>query len=160
MTVAEAVQLVVQAGAIGQRADVLILDMGAPVRIADVARRLIVESGRPIEIVYTGLRPGEKIHEALFASGEADDRPAHPMISHAHVPPLDPGEMLKLLPPDGDPARQIAALARLSSLPVSGVGPRLPAAAGQRGPHARPAPLYAVDLTDPPAVTADQDLRE
>lgn len=104
MTVEEAVQLVIQAGAIGSSGEVLILDMGEPVRIADVAKRLIHEGGSHIEIVYTGLRPGEKLHEDLRGAGEADLRPAHPLISHAPVPPLDPEEVRKLGPwaPDGE----------------------------------------------------------
>ncbi len=66
MTVEEAVQLVIQAGALGADGEALVLDMGEPVRIDDVAKRLIAEADRPIEIVYTGLRPGEKLHEVLF----------------------------------------------------------------------------------------------
>ena len=88
MMVEEAVQLVIQAGAVGGGGDVLVLDMGSPVRIADVARRLILESTRPLAIVYTGLRPGEKMHEDLFGEGEVDARPVHPLISHVHVPHL------------------------------------------------------------------------
>ncbi len=90
MTVEEAVQLVVQAGAIGQAGEVLVLDMGHPVRIAELARVLAARSDRPIAIQYTGLRPGEKLHEALFGSNEEDDRPIHPLISHVPVPPLEP----------------------------------------------------------------------
>ena len=61
MTVEEAVELVVQAGAIGRGGEVLVLDMGKPVRIADVAEQLVAASKRPVPIVYTGLRPGEKL---------------------------------------------------------------------------------------------------
>lgn len=93
MTIPEAVQLVIQAGAIGGDGEVLILDMGAPVKIADVARRLAAQSQRPIKIVYTGLRPGEKLHEDLFGGGELDSRPKHPLISHTVVPALDPDEV-------------------------------------------------------------------
>ncbi len=88
MTVEEAVQLVVQAGAVGRAGEALVLDMGAPVRIDDVARRLAAESERPIDIVYTGLRPGEKLHEVLLGADEIDRRPAHPLISHVSVPPM------------------------------------------------------------------------
>ncbi|MER7007971.1 polysaccharide biosynthesis protein [Dactylosporangium sp. NPDC000555] len=88
MTVAEAVQLVIQAAAIGAGGEALVLDMGSPARIADLARQLIGDA--PVEIVYTGLRPGEKLHEELFGTGEADVRPLHPLISHVWVPPLDP----------------------------------------------------------------------
>ena len=85
MTVEEAVQLVIQAGAIGGDGEVLVLDMGEPVKIVDVARRLVAEADRPVEIVFTGLRPGEKMHEVLFSEGEADRRPHHPLISHCAV---------------------------------------------------------------------------
>ena len=98
MTVQEAVQLVIQAGAVGGEGQVLILDMGAPVRIADVAERLAGQSQRKVEIVYTGLRPGEKLHEDLLGTGEADHRPHHPLISQAMVPPIDPVEALALDP--------------------------------------------------------------
>jgi FlaA1/EpsC-like NDP-sugar epimerase len=88
MTVEESVQLVIQAGAVGRDGEALVLDMGQPVRIDDVARRLAAESDRPIEITYTGLRRGEKLHEVLLGEGEIDRRPAHPLISHVSVPPL------------------------------------------------------------------------
>ena len=90
MTIPEAVQLVIQAGAIGRNGEALVLDMGEPVRIRDVAAHLIGLEGRHIPIEITGLRPGEKLHEDLFGSGERGSRPIHPMISHVPVPPLDP----------------------------------------------------------------------
>ncbi len=93
MTVEEAVQLVIQAGAVGRDGEALVLDMGEPVRIADVARQLIEASGDHVEIVYTGLRPGEKLHEVLLATGEVDERPSHPLISHVRVPALPPAEL-------------------------------------------------------------------
>ena len=74
MTIPEACELVLQAGAMGDAGDVLVLDMGEPVRIVDVARRLIAESEQEIDIVYTGLRPGEKLHEVLFSGDEARSR--------------------------------------------------------------------------------------
>ena len=92
MTVEEAVQLVIQAGAIGGGGEALVLDMGAPVRIADVARRLAEQADRPIDIVFTGLRDGEKLHEVLLGRGEQDRRPSHPLISHVDVPALSPSE--------------------------------------------------------------------
>jgi FlaA1/EpsC-like NDP-sugar epimerase len=88
MTVQEAVQLVIQAAAIGGSGEVLILDMGEPVRIDEVARRLIDMSGRPVNVNYTGLREGEKLHEELFASSEYGERRVHPLISHVQVPPV------------------------------------------------------------------------
>ncbi|WP_241489293.1 polysaccharide biosynthesis protein [Leucobacter celer] len=90
MTIPEACQLVVQAGGIGRRGEVLILDMGEPVLILDVARRMIAQSGKDIEIVFTGLRHGEKLHEELVGEGEGDERPFHPKISHAHVDTISP----------------------------------------------------------------------
>ncbi len=88
MTIPEACHLVVQAGGIGSPSEVLILDMGEPVRILDIAERMIAMSGRDIGIVYTGLREGEKMHEELVGLGESDNRPVHPKISHTVVPPL------------------------------------------------------------------------
>lgn len=93
MTIPEACQLVVQAGGIGKPAEVLILDMGQPVKILDVAERMVEMSGKQIEIVYTGLRPGEKLHEELIGAGESDERPVHPKISHARVDDLDPDDL-------------------------------------------------------------------
>ncbi len=89
MAVREAVRLTMQAAAIGRPGEVLVLDMGTPVRVADIARQLIERSGRDIEITYTGLRPGEKMHEVLLGNGERAGRPLHPMIDHVSVPPLD-----------------------------------------------------------------------
>ena len=73
MTIREAVSLVLQASAIGRHGDILVLDMGEPVRILDLAKTLIRLSGkneRDIEIVFSGLRPGEKLYEELFYAHE------------------------------------------------------------------------------------------
>jgi len=93
MTIPEACHLVLQAGAIGRAAEVLILDMGTPVRILDIAQRMIDMSGRDISIVFTGLRDGEKLHEDLVGDGESDRRPIHPKISHTIVPPVDRADL-------------------------------------------------------------------
>jgi FlaA1/EpsC-like NDP-sugar epimerase len=90
MTVQEAVQLVVQAAAVGRPGEALVLDMGEPVRIEEVAQQMAGLAHERVDIVYTGLRPGEKVHEHLFGVGERDERPRHPLISHVAVPPLDP----------------------------------------------------------------------
>ncbi|MBN1173370.1 MAG: polysaccharide biosynthesis protein [Micromonosporaceae bacterium] len=90
MTVQEAVALVIQAGAVGRPGEALVLDMGKPVRITDLATQMVSLSGEAIDIVYTGLRPGEKVAECLFGAGERDERPKHPLVSHVTVPPLDP----------------------------------------------------------------------
>jgi len=88
MTISEAVQLVIQAGAIGSSGEVLVLDMGSPVSIYDVAARLVRNSQKNVEIEIVGLRAGEKVHEELFGDGEVDTRPKHPLISHVPVSPI------------------------------------------------------------------------
>lgn len=89
MTVEEAVELVIQAGAVGRDGEVLVLDMGEPVRISEVASQMVAASGQPIEIVYTGLRPGEKLTEELVDDHDATDpRRAHPKIGAVTIPSL------------------------------------------------------------------------
>lgn len=91
MLIPEACQLVLQAAAIGQDGQVMVLDMGKPAKIQDVATTLIDLSGRrDVEIVYTGLRPGEKMSEELFTPGEDIKPTAHPLVSSVDVPPLAP----------------------------------------------------------------------
>jgi len=90
MTIPEAVHLVLQAAVIGEHSETLILDMGEPVRIDDVAKKMIEKSGRNIEIVYTGLRSGEKSAEVLFAHGESAVVKSHPLIFHTQVDPRQP----------------------------------------------------------------------
>ena len=102
MTVQEAVQLVIQAAAVGGDGEVLVLDMGEAVRIDDVARRLTDGAARSIDVVYTGLRQGEKLHEDLLGAGEEDHRPSHPLVSQVPVPPLMPKEVLELDPWSAD----------------------------------------------------------
>jgi FlaA1/EpsC-like NDP-sugar epimerase len=98
MTVEEAVELVIQAGAVGRDGEVLVLDMGEPVRIAEVAAQMVAASGRPIEIVYTGLRPGEKITEELFDDDDlVGERRAHPQITAVAVHSMWPDELRELL---------------------------------------------------------------
>ena len=117
MTVQEAVQLVIQAGAVGGPGEALVLDMGEPVRIVDVARRLVAQSDRPIDIVFTGLRSGEKLHEVLLGQCEIDERPAHPLISHCQVPPLPPVDLEPL--GTDDPARLRSLVADLGRVAPS-----------------------------------------
>ncbi len=84
MTIPEASQLVLQAGAMGQGGEIFILDMGKPVKIVDLARDLVRLSGlRPdedIEIKFTGMRPGEKLFEELATDAEHADKTKHPKI--------------------------------------------------------------------------------
>jgi FlaA1/EpsC-like NDP-sugar epimerase len=89
MTISEAVQLVIQAGAIGSTGEILVLDMGKPVNIHEVAEQLVRNSGKPIKIEVVGLRVGEKVHEELFGAGELDERPRHPLISHVTAKSID-----------------------------------------------------------------------
>ncbi len=85
MTIPEAVHLVLQAAVIGDHSETLILDMGEPIKIDDVAKLMIEKSGRDINIVYTGLRAGEKTAEVLFATGEVAVTKSHPLIFHTRV---------------------------------------------------------------------------
>ncbi len=109
MTIEEAVQLVIQAGAIGEDGDVLVLDMGEPVRIADVARRMAESVDPPVEVRFTGLRPGEKLSEVLFAAGD-DPRPTtHDKIRRVNAHPLSPDGLARAWPPDLPPAEALHA---------------------------------------------------
>ncbi|QOX65085.1 polysaccharide biosynthesis protein [Anoxybacterium hadale] len=96
MTIPEAVQLVIQAGAMATGGEIFILDMGDPVRIMDLAENIIRLSGYvphvDIEIKVTGLRPGEKLYEELLLDEEGIERTAHNKIFVAH--PLPPSQGL------------------------------------------------------------------
>ena len=93
MTVPEASQLVLQAASMGKGGEIFVLDMGEPVKIVDLARELITLSGfRPgedIEMIFTGLRPGEKLFEELSIEGEDMQRTRHPKISIWRNIPMD-----------------------------------------------------------------------
>lgn len=94
MTIPEACELVVQAGAIGRSGEVMVLEMGEPVRILDVAKRMIQLSGaKGVEIIFTGLRQGEKLHEKLFSDDEHSRATTHSMIRAVEVTALDPVEL-------------------------------------------------------------------
>lgn len=84
MTIPEAVQLTLQAAVLGKGGEVFVLDMGEPIRIVDLARDMIelsgLQVGRDIDIVFTGLRPGEKLYEELFVEGEEYERTTHAKI--------------------------------------------------------------------------------
>lgn len=110
MTIEEACQLVVQAAAIGSAGEALVLEMGEPVRILDVAQQLIHQDGGQVGIEFTGLRPGEKLHEDLFGVDEPRDvRPKHPMVSHVPVKGLS-RTACEDLPLDGPADKIIEAL--------------------------------------------------
>jgi FlaA1/EpsC-like NDP-sugar epimerase len=84
MTIPEAAQLILQAGAMGEGGEIFILDMGTPIKIVDLAKDLIrlsgFEPGRDIEIQFTGLRPGEKLYEELITEGEGIVKTPHEKI--------------------------------------------------------------------------------
>jgi FlaA1/EpsC-like NDP-sugar epimerase len=94
MSIPEACQLVLQAAAEGEAGDVLVLDMGEPVRIQEIAERMIELSGRSVDIVYTGLRPGEKLHEDLLSDSETPIPSSHPKIMRIKATPRSPEEVL------------------------------------------------------------------
>jgi FlaA1/EpsC-like NDP-sugar epimerase len=93
MTISEASQLVLQAGAMGSGGEIFVLDMGEPVKIVDLAKDLITLSGlRPgddVEIVFTGVRPGEKLFEELSLEGEDISKTKHPKIGVWVNKPMD-----------------------------------------------------------------------
>jgi FlaA1/EpsC-like NDP-sugar epimerase len=94
MTIPEAVQLVIQAGAIGGRGQVYVLDMGEPVKIVDLAETMIRLSGKEpvtdIQIEFVGARPGEKLHEELWSRSETVTPSDHEAILLVTRPPIDP----------------------------------------------------------------------
>jgi FlaA1/EpsC-like NDP-sugar epimerase len=87
MTIPEAVQLVLQAGAMGDGGEVFVLDMGEPVRVLDLARDLVrlsgLVEGQDVEIRFTGMRPGEKLYEELFFNHENAAPTEHPKVLRA-----------------------------------------------------------------------------
>ena len=94
MMIPEACELVIQAAAAGRDGEAMVLEMGQPVRILDVARQMIETSGRSdIEIVFTGLRDGEKLHEELISQTESQRTTSHALIVAVPVPPLGIAEV-------------------------------------------------------------------
>ena len=97
MLIPEACQLVLEAASIGADGEVMVLEMGEQVKIVDVATTLISMSGRKdIDIVFTGLRPGEKISEDLFSVGENRRATTNPLVSSVDVPMLGVGDATSL----------------------------------------------------------------
>lgn len=101
MTIPEAVQLVLQAGSQAEGGEVFLFDMGKPVKINDMAEDLIrlhgLTPGRDIKIVYTGLRPGEKLYEELLTSEEGTTSTKHKKIFKARIQPLDEADLKQSL---------------------------------------------------------------
>ena len=127
MTIPEAVALVVQAGAIGGRGRIYVLEMGEPIRILDLARNMIRLSGKEpdtdVEIRFIGARPGEKTHEELFAAGETWQPTTHPSIVALDVSPVDrvwlDGKLdeLEQLVEDGDTLELVGRMAAITREP-------------------------------------------
>jgi FlaA1/EpsC-like NDP-sugar epimerase len=97
MTIPEAVQLVLQASVMGRGGEVFVLDMGEQIKVADLARNMIVLAGlvpgKDIDIVFTGLRPGEKLYEELFEDSEQVVPTSHRKIHRAMGTPVPVGEL-------------------------------------------------------------------
>ncbi len=97
MTIPEAVQLVLQASVMGQGGEVFVLDMGEQIKVVDLARNMIVLAGlvpdKDIQIVFTGLRPGEKLYEELFENSVQVESTTHPKIHRAVGIPVPVGEL-------------------------------------------------------------------
>ncbi len=127
MTIPEAVSLIVQAGAMGGRGHVYVLDMGEPVSIFELAENMIRLSGkvpeRDVVIRITGVRPGEKLHEVLWNEGESAEPTAHPKILAASQAPIDPtwleGELRELerLVEDGATLELVGRMTAMSRAP-------------------------------------------
>jgi FlaA1/EpsC-like NDP-sugar epimerase len=123
MTIPEACQLVLQAGAMGKGGEIFILDMGEPVKVVDLATDLIRLSGlvpnEDIEIKFTGMRPGEKLFEELSVDGESVDKTVHPKIYVGRFRPNPWGVVerclddLHALSDGAEPARIRGAFAKL-----------------------------------------------
>ncbi len=128
MTIPEAVSLVVQAGALGGRGEIFVLDMGEPVRIVDLARNMILlsgkEPGRDVAIEFVGARPGEKLHEELWSEEETVSSTDHPKIMLVTRPAVDPAWLeaelaeLERLAEAGDTLELVARLGRMVRQPV------------------------------------------
>jgi FlaA1/EpsC-like NDP-sugar epimerase len=123
MTTPEAISLVIQAGSIGGRGEIFVLDMGEPVKILDLAQSMIRLSGkepdREIPIEFIGARAGEKLHEELWGENETVGETAHPKIHRARRPPVDGvwleeelGELERLV----ESGETLEVVSRLSSM--------------------------------------------
>src|SRR5262245_4883789 len=135
MTIPEAAQLILQAAALGQGAEIFILEMGEPVRIEDLARQMIRLSGfepeADIAVTYTGLRPGEKLHEELFEEGEELITTYHDRIRivRPRAPHRMPAEWLAAVRESVEEGEEERALALLQSLVQSYRAPLIGVAA-------------------------------
>lgn len=165
MTIPEAVSLVVQAGAIGGRGQVFVLDMGEPVKIMDLAQNMIRLSGkeprlpgepdgdaRDVRIQIIGSRAGEKLHEELWSEDEAVGATTHPKIMRLSRPPIDPGwldqelAVLQRLADEGDTLEVVARLGAIVRAPAREERPA--SAAPREDGQTLPAPERSFDPAD------------
>jgi FlaA1/EpsC-like NDP-sugar epimerase len=166
MTIPEAVSLVVQAGAIGGRGQIFVLDMGDPVKIVDLAANMVRLSGheprlpgdttttsRDIRVVFVGSRPGEKIHEELWGGDESVGETEHPKIKRLSRPPIDAEWLtaqlhrLEELADEGDTLEVVAKLGAIVREPMREA---LPTAS----PAARPRTEASQRTADEPSASA------
>ena len=120
MLIPEACQLVLEAAAIGENGEVMVLEMGDQVKIVEVAKTLIRMSGRKdIEIVFTGLRPGEKLSEELFSEADDGRTTSNPLVTAVDVPAIDPVIVASTSVPDHEAAARWMAGALESEGAVS-----------------------------------------
>ena len=144
MTIPEAVQLVIQAGAIGGRGQVYVLDMGEPVRIVDLADTMIrlsgKEPGTDVRVEFVGARPGEKLHEELWSQTETVTPSSHEAILLVTRPPIDGGwledelDALERLVDAGETLDLVGRLHALTSSPRRAVEARDGAGAAEATP--------------------------
>ena len=101
MTIPEACNLVLEAGAIGEGGDIFVFDMGKPIKIFDLAHKMIqlygLELGKEIDIIETGLRPGEKLYEELLSSREKTLPTNHPKIKRAQIQTMSPDYVKRMI---------------------------------------------------------------
>jgi FlaA1/EpsC-like NDP-sugar epimerase len=165
MTIPEAVSLVVQAGAIGGRGQVFVLDMGEPVKIIDLAQNMIrlsgktprlpdeeVTSQRDISIRYIGSRPGEKIHEELWSGNELLGETTHPKIRRLSRPPVDPDwlglqlDELERLADEGDTLEVVGKLGSIVREPKRVTPPQLSDTGSYKLPTGEQLPVEPTQL--------------
>jgi FlaA1/EpsC-like NDP-sugar epimerase len=137
MTTPEAVALVVQAGGIGGRGEIFVLDMGEPVRILDLAQNMIrlsgKEPGKDIAIEFIGVRPGEKMDEELIGEGETAEATSHAKILRVTRPTVDAAwveeqiVVLERLVEEGDTLGLVSLLTAMMRAPQRAATPIVPA---------------------------------
>jgi FlaA1/EpsC-like NDP-sugar epimerase len=167
MTIPEAVSLVVQAGAIGGRGQIFVLDMGEPVKIVDLATNMVRLSGhdprlpgdmttgpRDVRIVFTGSRPGEKIHEELWSVDESVGETEHPKIKRLSRPPVDSAwlsEQLRQLEALADDGDTLEVVGKLTAIVREPVREQLPATGSPAARRRTEASLRTADESSPSA---------